>query len=58
MVELVLDVLDIISDGANNRVDALELLLLLADVDQTHIASSLIQRNVIDRHSLLLRNVT
>ena len=58
MVELVLDILDIISDGADDRVDALELRLLLADADQTHIASSLIQRNVIDRHSLLLRNVT
>jgi len=58
ILKLVLDVLDIVSDGADNRVDGLKLLLLLADADHAHISSTLIQRNVIDSHSLLLWNVT
>ena len=53
-----LDITNVVLDGAYDGVDALELLFLLTDADHADITTSFVEGDVIDGHSLLLRNVT
>ena len=58
MLKLILNITNVVLDRAHDGVNALKFLFLLTDADHADITTSFVEGDVVDGHSLLLRNVT